>query len=232
MEVLWSATGVRQGDQIGPLLFQLTYQPTLSDAQQSASDALVTACHDNTCIQGDQQAVNVGAARIPSRYACQHQKTLVFCADTDKAPPVAAAAHLGATVASEGLVACGTALGHAYFTEEHVRRRCVQDCEQVEQVVGLLVDPRTEWCVLHNCVQHREVHLPRNTLWVFLAQPCRERTCARHVRHSQSAPAQRVAEGTGCAPTQAWGHGSTVLQRRCSNGRANLICSPRMRRTG
>ena len=46
MEALWSATGVRQGDQLGPLLFQLTYQPTLSDAQQSAADALVTACHD------------------------------------------------------------------------------------------------------------------------------------------------------------------------------------------
>ena len=48
MEVLWSATGVRQGDPLGPLLFALTYQPTLYAAQESAADALVTACHDDT----------------------------------------------------------------------------------------------------------------------------------------------------------------------------------------
>ena len=86
MEMLWSATGVRQGDPLGPLLFALTYQPTLSAARESAADALGTACHDDTCIQGSAEAVIAGAARIMSRHACQRQKTLVFCADADKAP--------------------------------------------------------------------------------------------------------------------------------------------------
>ena len=112
MEVLWSATSVRQGDPLGPLLFALTYQPTLSAAQESAADALVTACHDYTYIQGSEEAVIAGAARIMSRHACQRQKTLVFCADADKAHHVAA--KLG-TVSPAGVVACGPALGHAQF---------------------------------------------------------------------------------------------------------------------
>ena len=67
----------------------------------------------------------------------------------------------------------GTALGHDNFIEEHVRLRCDRICEQVEELVGLPLDPQTKWCVLHNCPLHREVHLLRNTLWVLLAQPLR-----------------------------------------------------------
>ena len=171
MEVLWSATGVRQGDPLGPLLFALTYQPTLSAAQESAADALVTVCHDDTYIQGSEEAVIAGAARIMSRRACQRQSTLVFCADADKAHHVAA--KLGATISPAGLVACGTALGHAHFIEEHVQYRCDRTYEQVEKLVGLPLDPQTKWCVMHNCLQHREAHLLRHTLWVFLAHPLR-----------------------------------------------------------
>ena len=43
-EVLWSEAGVRQGDPMGPLLFALTYQPTLHAAQEHAADAIFTAC--------------------------------------------------------------------------------------------------------------------------------------------------------------------------------------------
>ena len=38
---------------------------------------------------------------------------------------------------------------------------------------GCRWDPQTKWCVLHNCLQHREAHLLRNTLCVFLAHPLR-----------------------------------------------------------
>ena len=55
-----------------------------------------------------KEAVIAGAARIISRSACQRQKTLVFCADTDKAHHVAA--KLGETVTPDGLMARGTAL--------------------------------------------------------------------------------------------------------------------------
>ena len=171
MEVLWSATGVRQGDPLGPLLFALTYQPTLSAAQDSAADAPATACHDDTYIQGSEEAVIDGAARIMSRHACQRQKTLVFCADADKAHRVAA--KLGATVSPAGLVACGTALGHAHYIKEHVQYRCDRTYEQVKKLVGLPLDPQTQWCVLHNCLQHRKAHLLRNALWVFLAHALR-----------------------------------------------------------
>ena len=41
-EVLWSETGVRQGDPMGPLLFAVAYQPTLHEAQERAAEAAVT----------------------------------------------------------------------------------------------------------------------------------------------------------------------------------------------
>ena len=47
-EVLRGEAGVRQGDPMEPLLFALTYQPTLHAAQEHAADAIVTACHDDT----------------------------------------------------------------------------------------------------------------------------------------------------------------------------------------
>ena len=162
MEVLWYATGVQQGDPLGPLLFGLTYQPTLSAAQVSAADALVTACHADTYIQGSKEAVIAGAARIMSRHACQCQKTLVFCADSDKAHHVAA--NIGATVSPAGLVACGTALGYARLVDKHVQNCCERTCEKVEKLAGLPLDPQIKWCVLHNCLQHREAHLLLNTL--------------------------------------------------------------------
>ena len=171
MEVLWSATGVRQGDPLGHLMFALTYQPTLSAAQESAADTLATASHNDTYMQGREEAVIAGAARIMSRHACQRQKTMVFCADVDKAHHVAT--KLGATVSPAGLVACGTAVGHAHFVKDHVQNRCDRTCEHVEKLVGLPLDPQTKWCVLHNCLQHRGAHVLRNTLWVFPAQPLR-----------------------------------------------------------
>ena len=50
--VLWSEAGVRQGEPIGPLLFALKYQPTLHAAQEHAADAIATAHHDDTYLQG------------------------------------------------------------------------------------------------------------------------------------------------------------------------------------
>ena len=97
-EVLWSEAGVRQGDPMGPLLFALTYQPKLHAAQEHAADAIATACHDDTYLQEEEDAVVAGARRIMSRHACQPQKTLVYCADPDEARNVAA--KLGATVAA------------------------------------------------------------------------------------------------------------------------------------
>ena len=135
------------------------------------ADALVTACHDDTYIQGSEEAVIAGAAWIMNRHACQRQKTLVFCVDTGQAHHVAAKS--GATVSPDGLVVCGTALGHAHAIEEQVQHRCDRTCEQVGTFVELPLDPQTKWCVLHNCLQHREAHLLRNTLWVFIAHPLR-----------------------------------------------------------
>ena len=161
-EVLWSEAGVRQGDPMGPLLFALTYQPTLHAAQEHAADAIVTACHDDTYLQGEEDAVVVGARRMMSRHACQPRKTLVYCADPDKARNVAA--KLGATVAAGGIVACGTALGSDAFIARHIQQRCDTTCAHVDKLVGLPLDPQTKWSVLHNCLQQREAHLKRDTL--------------------------------------------------------------------
>ena len=46
----------------------------------------------------------------------------MYCADPDKARNVAA--KLGATVATGGIVACGTALGSDAFIAQHIQQRC------------------------------------------------------------------------------------------------------------
>ena len=96
LEVLWSEARVRQGNPMGPLLFALTYQPMLHAAQEHAADAIVIACHDDTYLQKQEDALAVAARRIMSHHACQPRKTLVQCADSHKARSVAA--NLGATV--------------------------------------------------------------------------------------------------------------------------------------
>ena len=172
-EVLWSEAGVRQGDPTGPLLFALTYQPTLHAAPEHAADAIVTACHDDTYLQGQEDAGVAGARRIMSRQACQPRMTLVYCADPDKAWNVAA--KLGATFATGGIVACGTgSLGSDAFIAQHIQQRCDSTCAQVDKLVGLPLDPQTKWSVLHNCLQHREAHLMRNTWGHLLAAPLRQ----------------------------------------------------------
>ena len=115
-EVPWSEAGIRQGDPMGPLLFALTYQPTMHTTQEHAADAIVTACHHDTYLQGQEDAV---VAVIMSRHACQPRKTLVYCVDPDRARNVAA--KLGATVATGSIVACGTALGSDAFIA-HIQR--------------------------------------------------------------------------------------------------------------
>ena len=153
-KVLWSEAGVRQGDPMAPLLFALTYQPTLHAAQEHAADAIVTACHDDTYLQGQEGAVVAGARRIMSRHACQPRKTLVYCADPDRTRNVAA--KLGATVATDGIFTCGTALGSDAFIAQHIQQRCDRLCAQANKLVGLPLDPQTKRSVLHNCLQHRE----------------------------------------------------------------------------
>ena len=44
--------------------------------QEHAADAIVTACHDDTYLQGQEDAVVAGARRIMTRHACQPRKTL------------------------------------------------------------------------------------------------------------------------------------------------------------
>ena len=152
--------------------FGLRWQPTLHEAQERAAEAAVTACRDDTYLQGCEDAVIAGATHIMSRHACQRSKTLVFCTDQSEAEHVAA--KLSATVAMRGMVACGTALGYDVCIADHVQRRCDITCEQIEKLVGLPLDPQTKWNVLHNCLEHREAHLLRNTMWMYLAVPLRQ----------------------------------------------------------
>ena len=59
------------------------------------------------------------------------QKTVVYSTDADAARRVAAC--LGVSVATEGMVACGTPLGQQSFIEAHVQRRC-------DRTIGLVDD--------------------------------------------------------------------------------------------
>ena len=63
------------------------------------------------------------------------------------------------------------ALGSDAFIVQHVRQRCDSTCAQVDDLVGLPLHPQAKCSVLHNCLQHREAHLMRNTWWHLLAAP-------------------------------------------------------------
>ena len=86
--------GVGGGDQLQGWCAYIPAYPLCRP--RVAADALVTACHNDTYIQGSEEAVLAGAARIMSRHAYQRQMTLVFCADADKAHHVASKLGAGA----------------------------------------------------------------------------------------------------------------------------------------
>eukprot|EP00892_Ulva_mutabilis_P011423 jgi/Ulvmu1/8653/UM046_0058.1 len=103
-----AASGVKQGDPIGPLYFAIAFRPTLLAAQEAAPDTLAIACHDDLTVQGTVEQVVAMGRVVQSRHQCNKQKTLVHCTDPAKASH--AAACLGATVATDGMVACGAPL--------------------------------------------------------------------------------------------------------------------------
>lgn len=69
------------------------------------------------------------------------------------------AACLGATVAGDGIVVCGTPLGSQAFTTtfivSHVRRRCDHTVELMGKLVGLPPAAQMKWAVVSLCLQHR-----------------------------------------------------------------------------
>ena len=112
-DALWREAMVRQGDPMGPLLFALTFQPTLHAAQEHAANAVVTACHDSTYHQGQQGAVVAGARRIMSRpmHATHHR-----CWYTARTPT-----RPGASPPSSGQPLQRAALSHAGRRPEVMR---------------------------------------------------------------------------------------------------------------
>ena len=51
---------------------------------------------------------------------------------------------LGDMIAPSGIVASGTALGHAPFINDHVQKQCDRTCEQIDKLDGLPLDPQTQ----------------------------------------------------------------------------------------
>eukprot|EP00892_Ulva_mutabilis_P009927 jgi/Ulvmu1/7306/UM035_0095.1 len=107
---------------MGLFLFNLKYQPTLQAASKVSGGALVTACHDDTYLQGRPQDVAAGAALIMGR-PCQPQKTSVYCKDTDTA------AHVAALLATRAQIAKMTPLPLSPQVKWLVMHNCLQHRE-------------------------------------------------------------------------------------------------------
>lgn len=157
---------------------------TLQSAQdppESAPESLAIAAHSDTSMQLDADSA-IAAAEVLSRYDCNRSKTVGFITDAHAARSVATC--LGASVATEGSLACGTPLGSREFIDARVQQRCNKTIALTEKLIGLPLDCQTKWTVLSQCVQHRRDHVLRKTRWCSLAEPMRKVEAARLRAHS------------------------------------------------
>ncbi|NJL35151.1 MAG: hypothetical protein HC893_16485 [Chloroflexaceae bacterium] len=119
--LLWSRSGVRQGDPCGPLYFALSMQSVLEWVQEMYANAglRVIAYHDDVFLQGPPDIVVQACAAIEKRggdNGLQLQRRKCTLYSPNSAHATAAVAKLqGVTLCTEGLLVagCQSALMHS-----------------------------------------------------------------------------------------------------------------------
>ena len=169
------ASGVRQGDPLGPLLFAITLQGPLEEVSAAHPDANLLAYMDDTYAHGRPSALpgaitalqaagaKVGLELVPQKCQVYGHPDAQGC----NAAAASVAAQLGFRHADTGFIACGTPIG----TDEYIRRHVEEKVGETTRLVDALCalpDPLTiqdKFVVLHYSLQRKLAHLPRTLPW-------------------------------------------------------------------
>jgi hypothetical protein len=164
-ELLWSTTGVRQGDPIGPLLFALGLQGPLEEIVKDFPLVRVVAYLDDVYLQGPQADVEQAFGRFSER--CESIGLVMAnhkCEVWSLGNPEAAkelATSLGMQHAAQGFVAAGCPLGAPEFVKAHADSAAGKVVTLIERVLALPLSAQDKLLLLRRSLQLKILHLSR-----------------------------------------------------------------------
>ncbi len=161
---LWSQSGVRQGDPLGPLLFALVMQIALLALRDQHPDAPAVAFLDDATIVA---LADPGVAAVRTFFAeCEPLKLLPAlgkCLTHSRTPANAAAAAeaLGFEHRPEGVIVVGTPIGSDDFVRAHVGSKAEKTKELVATMMDLPLPAQDKMLLLRMSLSRKLAHLPR-----------------------------------------------------------------------
>ena len=164
-ERLWSTTGVRQGDPLGPLLFSLGMQDVLDTLEGEHPDVLLLAYLDDVYLQGPATAVEAAFHRFSQ--LCKDiglDMATEKCEAWSSGHPAGArglSERLGMKFAEDGIVAAGCPLGFPDFVQSEADSAADKVVQVIKRVLALPLSAQDKLLLLRKSLQMKMLHWSR-----------------------------------------------------------------------